>query len=223
MKAVVLFLLRLATGFFLFFSVFLAVFSQQDAIIQAVMRLMAFEPGTYKGELIGASLGVMLLGLLIVLGVFRLPAYLLSVLVLLPGSVLAVLSPDSLEGIWIAALFALPLGAVATLAAYRHDDRYSLAFLIFENRKRHRRTSQYQSTDRLDFPDDPHDLIELPENTMRTEVATEPRLSDTQTTNDELAEKAAVDLPAPTSEDAPVEEAPQPKRKPNLPAVHSWH
>lgn len=218
MKAVLLFLLRLATGMFLLLSGLLAFSGTQAATFQGLVHGLLL-----PWEIVGAGAVLAASGLLIVLGVMRLPVYLLTLLLLLAGAVGAGLALETWRDGWLCALVVLPLTAVAWLVATRDDDPLSIDYLIQHNKKRQSRQSHIQSTDRLDFPDDPHDLIELPENTMRTEFATESRVTETQTANEDLTEKAAVDLPAESKNDNPVEEAPQPKRKPNLPAVHSWH
>ena len=217
--AVLLFLLRLATGLFLVFNGLLAMTGPEAVAGQALMRLHAVTPG----EISGGGAVALVLGLVMVLGVARLPVYGLAVLLLLPCAVLAGLAVQNVWDGWISALVALPMAATAVLAAMRDEDRFSIDCLTRRRKKRPSRPSHVQSAERLDFPDDPHDLIELPENSMRTEFATESRVSDSQTTNDDMSEKAAVDVPAETTNEESVEEAPPPKRAPNLPAVHSWH
>ncbi|MBI1260564.1 MAG: hypothetical protein GC184_02450 [Rhizobiales bacterium] len=120
----------------------------------------------------------------------------------------------------------LMLSSVLLLMACRRDDWFSFDALIRRQQDRSVRRPDGLPTDQKALPDDPHDVFELVEIDMRSDMKADRECPETSTSNDASVENqtegtaASEVVDETTIDDAPVVPV---KRKKKYPAVHSYH
>lgn len=117
----------------------------------------------------------------------------------------------------------LMLSSVLLLMARRRQDRFSFDALVCGQQVQPKGDPDVPPADKLGLSDDPHDVFELVEIDMRSDMKADKRISEAPLSDVMLIDDQKGDMPSPeTVEEIEAPEAPV-KRKKKYPAVHSYH